>query len=93
MQRLTRRDLLAGAAVALLPAVSRAATADAAELRFIISKDSSGKFRWKLVSRNGQTVATPGQGYASKQSCRDGIELIKQNAASATIEDKTKTKP
>ena len=93
MQRLTRRKLLMGAAVALVPAVSRSARADAAELKFIISKDSSGKFRWKLVSGNGQTVATPGQGYTTKQSCRDGIELIKQNAASATIDDRTKTKP
>lgn len=93
MQRLTRRKLLVGAAVALVPAVSGGATVDAAELRFIVSKDSSGKFRWKLVSGNGQTVATPGQGYASKQSCLEGIELIKQNAATATIEDKTKPKP
>lgn len=93
MQSLTRRKLLVGAAVALVPAVSRTAAADAAELRFIVSKDSRGKFRWKLVSGNGQTVATPGQGYASKQSCLGGIELIKQYAASATIEDRTKTKP
>jgi len=32
---------------------------------------------WHLKAANGQIVATGGQGYASKQHCLHGIELVK----------------
>jgi uncharacterized protein YegP (UPF0339 family) len=90
MRTLTRRNLLAGAAVTFLgQALSGEARADAtdgvAEFKFVVYKSGS-KFRWRLKAANGETVATSGQGYATKQSCLNGIALVQQNAASATVE-------
>jgi uncharacterized protein YegP (UPF0339 family) len=56
--------------------------------KFEINKDVSGEYRFKLVVGNNQTVAVS-QGYKTKESAMKGIESVKQNAAGATIEDKT----
>ena len=56
--------------------------------KFEIYKDSKGEFRWRMVAANGQTVATGGEGYKSKESCKAGIESVKKNAAAAPIEEK-----
>ena len=89
MQRLTRRKLLAGAAVAFigqaLSGEAGAATNGVSEFKFAVYKSGS-KFRWRLKAANGETVATSGQGYTTKQSCLNGIALVQQNAASATVE-------
>ncbi len=94
MQSLTRRKLLVGAAVTFvgqaLSGDARAATTHgAAGYKFVVYK-SGNEFRWRLKAANGETVADSGQGYASKRSCRKGVELIQRNAASATVEDNTK---
>ena len=52
--------------------------------KFEIYKDKSGKFRFRLKSGNGQTIAT-GEGYETKRSCLNGIESIKKNAPDAEI--------
>jgi uncharacterized protein YegP (UPF0339 family) len=41
--------------------------------KFEIYKDTKGEFRWRLKSANGQTIATGGEGYASKSGCENGI--------------------
>ncbi|MGA2671072.1 MAG: YegP family protein [Dehalococcoidia bacterium] len=48
----------------------------------------SSEFRWRLVASNGQTIATGGEGYKSKESAKDGIESVKKNAPIAEIEEK-----
>ena len=57
-------------------------------MKFVITKDAKGEFRFKLVSSNGQTVATS-EGYKAKASALSTIESIKGKAGSATIEDQT----
>jgi uncharacterized protein len=56
--------------------------------KFELYKDSKGEFRWRLVASNGQTIATGGEGYKSKDSAKNGIESVKKNAPDAAIEDK-----
>jgi len=56
--------------------------------KFELYKDAKGEFRWRLVASNGQTIATGGEGYKSKESAKDGIESVKKNAATAKIEEK-----
>ncbi len=56
--------------------------------KFELYKDTKGEFRWRLVASNGQTVATGGEGYKSKDSAKAGIESVKKNAATAPIEEK-----
>nr|WP_080551689.1 DUF1508 domain-containing protein [Actinobacillus pleuropneumoniae] len=45
---------------------------------FEIYKDAKGEFRWRLKSGNHQTIATGGEGYATKQNCQKGIEAVKK---------------
>jgi uncharacterized protein YegP (UPF0339 family) len=56
--------------------------------KFELYKDTRGDFRWRLVASNGQTIATAGEGYKSKESAKAGIESVKKNAAIAEIEEK-----
>jgi len=57
--------------------------------KFEIFKDTQGSFRFRFKAPNGQTMFTCGEGYNSKQACKDTIESIKKNAASATVVDLT----
>lgn len=56
-------------------------------MKFVIYSDSSGKYRWRLVSGNGQTVASSGEAFDSKSNAHRAAENVKSNAGSATIED------
>ncbi len=56
--------------------------------KFVIKKGRTGQFRFSLVGRNGQTVATS-ETYTTKASCMNGIKAVKTLAAGADIEDQT----
>lgn len=56
--------------------------------KFVLKKAGSGKFRFNLLSTNGQVVATS-QAYNSKASAMGGIRSVKKLAADAPIEDQT----
>ena len=56
--------------------------------KFVVKKGSTGKFRFSLLSTNGQIVATS-EAYNSKASAMGGIRSIQKLAADATIEDQT----
>lgn len=56
--------------------------------KFIVKKGSTGKFRFSLVSTNGQIVATS-QAYNSKPSCMNGVKSVQKLAAEAEVEDQT----
>ena len=55
-------------------------------MKFISYEDRAGEWRWRLVARNGQTVATPGEGFTTKASCERNIALVKQ-AYNAPVEE------
>ena len=59
-----------------------------AEPKFEIYKDSAGKFRFRLVAPNGETIAV-GEAYESKDGCKNGIASVKENAPKAGIVDTT----
>ena len=56
--------------------------------KFELYTDGKKEFRWRLVASNGQTIATSGEGYKSKDSAKAGIESVKKNAPAAVIEEK-----
>ncbi len=56
--------------------------------KFELYKDSKGEFRWRLIASNGQTIANSGEGYKAKDSAMNGIESVKKNAPTATVEEK-----
>lgn len=52
---------------------------------FELYVDRGGKWRWRLVHDNGNVLADSGEGYASKQKCRQGLESVKLNASGAQV--------
>ena len=56
--------------------------------KFVVKKGPTGKFRFSLVSTNGQIVATS-EAYNSKASCMNGIRSVRNLAADADVEDQT----
>jgi uncharacterized protein len=56
--------------------------------KFVIKKGRTGQFRFSLVGRNGQIVATS-ETYTTKASCMNGIKAVKSLAGDAEIEDQT----
>ena len=40
--------------------------------KFVVYGDSGGKYRWKLVSSNGQTMASSGESFAVEGQCPEG---------------------
>ena len=55
--------------------------------KFVVYADTGGKYRWKLVSSNGQTTATAGESFSSKSSARKAAEGVKKSAAGADVVD------
>lgn len=54
---------------------------------FELYEDQAGQYRWRLRHENGNIIADSGEGYASKQKARQGIESVKQNAPGASVEE------
>jgi uncharacterized protein YegP (UPF0339 family) len=50
-------------------------------MKFHVYKDARGEWRWRLKAANGKIIADSGEGYKSKQACKEGIGLVK----SATV--------
>lgn len=56
--------------------------------KFVVKQGSTGKFRFNLVSTNGQVVATS-EAYETKASAMKGIRAVKSLAADAAVDDQT----
>ena len=48
---------------------------------FELFRDRAGKYRWRLLYKNGNILADSGQGYASRQKARQGLESVQRNVA------------
>ena len=55
---------------------------------FELYKDAAEKFRFRLQAANNEIVAVS-EAYNSKDSAKNGIEVIKREAAKAPINDLT----
>lgn len=52
--------------------------------KFEYYQDKAGKFRFRLKAGNGEIIAVS-EAYNSKDSCMNGIESVKKNAAEAPV--------
>jgi len=73
-----------------LDAEAAAARDEAASLReskarFEVFRDASGKPRWRLRHRNGNVIATSGQGYSSRGKAQQGLHSVRRNARGAGL--------
>lgn len=48
--------------------------------KFQIYQDAKEEYRWRLRADNYEIIADSAEGYTSKQSCEDGIELVKKTS-------------
>ncbi|PSP70967.1 hypothetical protein BRC79_01455 [Halobacteriales archaeon QH_8_67_27] len=49
-------------------------------------EDRGGKWRWRLVHRNGDILADGGEGYASRTGAIQGIQSVKRNGPNVDVE-------
>lgn len=54
------------------------------EARFEIYQDAAGAWRFRLVGRNGEIVAT-GEAYSSKAHAERGVDTVRRLAATAEV--------
>jgi uncharacterized protein YegP (UPF0339 family) len=82
--------LTAGMGAVPVTAAREQAKDEKRNLTFEIYKDKADEFRWRLKAGNGAIIGTSGDGYKGKGDCEHAIELIKEGAAKAKVEDTTK---
>jgi len=58
--------------------------------KFVVKKGPTGKFRFSLVSTNGQVVVSS-EAYETKRAALGGVASVQKLAAGATIVDTTAT--
>lgn len=56
-------------------------------MKFVVYEDSGGHYRWRLVSSNGQTIASSGESFSSHSNAKRAAENVKAHAGSAPVED------
>jgi uncharacterized protein YegP (UPF0339 family) len=56
-----------------------------AAAKFPVYADAGQKWRWKLVSSNGQTIASSGESFSSRSSAQKAAENVKERAGSAEV--------
>lgn len=56
--------------------------------KFVVKKGPTGKFRFSLLSTNGQVVASS-EAYVTKRAAMAGVASVQKLAAGATIVDTT----
>lgn len=44
---------------------------------YIVYKDKSLQWRWRLRAANNKCIADSGEGYHNKKDCLDAIDLVK----------------
>ena len=59
--------------------------------KFQIFKGNNEKFYFRLNARNGQQILSS-QGYASKASCQNGVESVRNNCANTEQYEKKQAK-
>jgi uncharacterized protein YegP (UPF0339 family) len=56
---------------------------------FELYTDKRGEYRWRLRSANGQIIASSGEGFKAKTGAQNGIDAVKRDAPSASVNEIT----
>lgn len=54
-------------------------------MRYQIYRDVAGQYRWRLIARNNEIVAS-GEGYTTKAKCLYAVSLLK-DSSNAPVHD------
>lgn len=52
---------------------------------FEVYADDAGRYRWRFVVANGQTVATSGEAFASKGNAKRAVAEFKQQVEKSSV--------
>lgn len=55
-------------------------------MHYLVFRDRSNHWRWRLVASNGKIIADSAEGYVNKADCLHGITLTKASANSPVYE-------
>ncbi len=55
------------------------------QAQFEIYEDANEKWRWRLRHRNGNIIASSGQGYTRKHNARKGMQSVRANTLGAAV--------
>jgi amphi-Trp domain-containing protein len=55
--------------------------------RFEVFRDRGGEWRWRFRHRNGNVIATSGEGYTAKHNAWKGLRSVMRNAPEAEISE------
>lgn len=67
------------------PTLVSAADGTASPARFEVFRDGGGEWRWRLRHRNGEIIASSGEGYTRKHNAQKGLRSVIENASEAEI--------
>lgn len=56
---------------------------------FEVYKDKKEHYRWRLIAKNGETVAEGGEGFTEKHTAMNAVKKLKVWASTEKIVDKT----
>lgn len=56
---------------------------------FKIYKVARDEYRWRFQADNNKIVADSAEGYKNKDDCKAGIEIVKKQGPTATVDDQT----
>jgi len=60
-------------------------TANASLARFELFQDRADEWRWRLVHRNGNIIASSGEGYTRRANAEKGLRSVMRNAPGAAV--------
>lgn len=63
-----------------------------AKTKFEVYKDGKGHYRWRLLSQNGEPVASAGEGYTEKRGAMNAVKKLKDWANTNNVVDIEKAK-
>ncbi|MGZ0746243.1 amphi-Trp domain-containing protein [Haloparvum sp. AD34] len=81
----------ADAAATEAAALVGAADATQSLARFEVFRDRSNEWRWRLRHRNGNVIATSGEGYTRKHNAWKGLRSVMGNASAADVTELDET--
>jgi uncharacterized protein YegP (UPF0339 family) len=61
--------------------------------RFELLPDGRGVWRWRRRHRNGNVIATSGEGYTQKHNAQKGLRCVMRNAPGAETRDDPTDRP
>jgi amphi-Trp domain-containing protein len=65
------------------------AATDGSLARFELFRDRSEEWRWRLRHRNGNVIATSGEGYTRKHNALKGLRSVARNAPNAGVTEES----